>query len=195
MKDCCNTKHRYTSGKVIEDAGALRSRLRNLISSLPKEDYWQTEAHKRKASHSYTFHSVINIQTASGTESQGTALKHSLNIQQAILNIQNWKEKMGVRVKRGKKDPNWLGISLKGKVTTTWCLYRHSDMEASLEVQKKKSRALKKSRQAYRTVLTEQPQLKGVKKTSSQNIALPSWTFSSAESCLWWTRQTKTNKF
>lgn len=63
MKDCCNTKNSiHTRAKVIEDAGALRSRLRNLISLLPKEDYWQTEAHKRKANHSFTFHSFINIQ-------------------------------------------------------------------------------------------------------------------------------------
>lgn len=30
------------SGKLIEDAGALRSGLCDLISSLPKVDYWQT---------------------------------------------------------------------------------------------------------------------------------------------------------
>lgn len=33
----------HTSGKVIEDAGALRSGLRDLISLLPKVDYWQTD--------------------------------------------------------------------------------------------------------------------------------------------------------
>lgn len=108
-----------------------------------------------------THSTVSTYRQACSTESQGTALKHSLNIQQATLNIQNWKEKTGVRLKRGKK-ADWLGICLKGKVTTTWCLYKQSDMEASHEVKKK--RELKKSRQAYRAVLTEQHWLKDVKR-------------------------------
>lgn len=112
-------------------------------------------------------HSTVSstYRQACGTESQGTALKHSLNSQQAILNIQNWKKKMGVRLKWGKK-PDWLGICLKGKVTTTWCLYKHR--------------------------VIWKPAIKSTKKKNLQSKhALPSWTFYSAGSCFWWTRQTK----
>ena len=62
-----------------------------------------TETHTQR--HSYTHTIVLSIyRHACGTESRGTALRHSLNMQQAILNKQeNWMERVGVRARARKK--------------------------------------------------------------------------------------------
>ena len=80
-------------------------------------------------------------------------MRHSLNMQQAILNKhENGMERVGVRArvrKKERKKTDQLGISLKEKVRTTQPLSDWRAIEGG-----------KKSRQAYRNALTDQHQLK-----------------------------------
>lgn len=130
-RGCSNTMN--NTQVVIEDAGALRSGRCDLISLLPNVDYWQTDrqeygrthTHSHTHSHrpSYTHTRVLSIyRHACGTESRGMALRHSLNMQQAIPNKQeNWMERVGARATARKKKADWLGIFLKEKVRATLC--------------------------------------------------------------------------
>lgn len=183
---------------VIEDAGALRSGRCDLISLLPNVDYWQTDRQEHGRTHthshrpSYTHTRVLSIyRHACGTESRGTALRHSLNMQQAILNKQeNWMERVGARATARKKKADWLGIFLKEKVRATLC---PSNRRAIRRGEKKKGSEEKRSRQLFRAALTDHCWLKDMWKDSSQNSALPSWTFYSAEKCSWYKRRSKRN--
>lgn len=142
-----------------------------------------THTHTPKAGHSYTHSTVSSIyRHACGTQSWGTALKHSLNMQQATLNKQNWIEKMGVR---GAKRADWL--VWKGEVTTTWCPQWYGRQTWSQKRKKgTEDEQASLSNSVNRTTLAQR-----CEKNSSQNIELPSWTFSAAASCFCCTRQTK----
>lgn len=76
------------------------------MTSYPYWPRWTTDrqtrarAHAHTQRHSYTHTRVLSIyRHACVTESRGTALRHSLNMQQAILNKQeDWMERVrGVR--------------------------------------------------------------------------------------------------
>lgn len=61
----------------------------------------RTHASPATLTHIPQFHQYTGMLVT--LKARGTALKHSLIMQQAVLNKQNWKEKMGVRVKSGEK--------------------------------------------------------------------------------------------
>lgn len=140
----------HTSGKVIEDAGALRSGLCDLISLLPKVDYWQTDRqehegihtgkHALKHTHRGTLTHIPECYQYTGmlvaTESRGTVLRHSLNMQQAIPNKQeNWWERVGVRASE-KEKKDWLGICLKERVKPSQCLSNSRAIEGKWRKEK-----------------------------------------------------------
>ncbi len=79
---------------------------------------------------------------------------------------------------------------MKEKVRAPQCPSEH---RAIRRREKKKGSEEKKSRQAYRRALTDQRWLKDMWKDSSQNTALPSWTFYSAKNCSWCRRRSKRN--
>lgn len=144
-----------------------------------------THAQARTKTHTHTHTTVLSIHRhAGGIESRGTALRHSLNMQQAVLNKQeNWmEEEEGVR---GKTD--WLGICEREgwRYSVSYCKV--------IEGGKKEGSEEKKRRQVYREALTDHRWLKDMWKGCSQNTALPSWTFYSAVSCSWCKRQRKRN--
>lgn len=139
-------------------------------------DHWQTDTHTGKHALKHTETGTLTHipecyqynRHACGTESRGMALRHSLNMQQAILNKQeNWMERVGVRARVKKKETDWLGICLKEKVRATQCL---SDW-GSAERGKKKGSEEKKSRQAYRSFNRPAPAKRHVKGLQSKHCA------------------------
>lgn len=157
-----------------------------LLTDRPEHDWLHyTHAQALTKTHTHTHTTVLSIHRhAGGNESRGTALRHSLNMQQAVLNKQeNWmEEEEGVR---GKTD--WLGICEREgwRYSVSYCKV--------IEGGKKEGSEEKKRRQVYRKALTDHRWLKDMWKGCSQNTALPSWTFYSAVSCSWCKRQRKRN--
>lgn len=112
------TTHR--SRRVIEDAGALRSGLCDLISSLTKVDYWQTDRSTKTHTHTesllYTYQSVINIQAYLWHWKQGHGLETFT--QHATSNPKQTREldeEGGGESESEKEKTDWLGICLKEK--------------------------------------------------------------------------------
>lgn len=139
----------------------------------------------------HTYQSVINIQACLWHWKQGHGLETLT--QHATSNPKQTRDldgEGGGESESEKEKADWLGICLKEKVRATRCL---SNCRAIQRGEKKKGSEEKKSRQAYRAALTDQHWLKDMWKGSSQNTALPSWTFYSAENCSWCKRQSKRN--
>lgn len=181
------------SGKLIEDAGALRSGLCDLISSLPKVDYWQTgqsttTLHTRTSTHqnthAYTYHSVINTQACWWQWKQGHGLKTFT--QHATSSPKQTRELDGGG--GGGERKNWLSGYLWKRRLEVLSVLLQSDRRGEKEGSEEKKR-----RQVYREALTDHRWLKDMWKGCSQNTVLPSWTFYSAVSCSWCKRQRKRN--